>query len=724
MTANTVVKVGPPNNVDPDLTDSLYTAFTKINNQFANIANSGVNDVQPGDGISVASNSTSGVYTITNTGVINVQGNGAISVSRANGNVIISSNGGTGTVTSVGATAGTGIQITGNSFITTAGTFNIINTGVTQLVAGNGISLSSTGGNGNGIVTVTATGGGAGGGTVTSVGADSPDNNLVISGDNPVTSTGTIGISMAPAVTIANSLTTNAVVAQRVTGTLTTASQPNITSVGTLASLSVTGAITSGAGISGTTLTGTLTTASQPNITVIGTLNSLDVGGDVSAGANLNITGNTVALGSITAPAFVGSGASLSALNASNITTGTLSQSRLANTTIIINGVTATLGGAVIIPSATGNSLTLGNYLTGGSFDGSLPVTTNVNASVLAEPGKLVARDANGNINVNVMSANNITTGGINGPGGNLTNLNASNITSGSLPNDRIQNSYVTINGVQANLGPVNATIQAASPNSVTFSSGAVANSSGVTYNGSTPVTINYATIGAPSLVGTGASGLWNISISGNANVASTASTVTSPVQSNITTVGTLTDLTVSTVNSVTLKGTGIFSNLVVADLTVSQIISDNDSDPGRPTYEIGKSRGSNAAPTALQVGDTICYNQYYGYTGGGDNWYVPGYSVSAGMINRVTAIPTANNSIPSNVSIFAGNGVGDSGSSAITLDGVTGIFTAPQLATTGTANVGKLALNNSSVTTANTTSTAWVPIVINGVTYKLLLAS
>lgn len=722
MTANTVVKVGPPNNVDPDLTDSLYTAFTKINNQFANIANSGVNDVQPGDGISVASNSTSGVFTITNTGVINVQGNGAISVNRSNGNVIISSNGGTGTVTSVGATAGTGIQITGNSFITTAGTFNIINTGVTQLAAGNGITLSSTGGNGNGIVTVTATGGSTGGGTVTSVGADSPDNNLVISGDNPVTSTGTIGISMAPAVTIANSLTTNVVVAQRVTGTLTTASQPNITAVGTLGSLSVTGAITSGAGISGTTLTGTLTTASQPNVTVIGTLNSLDVSGNVSAGANLNITGNTVALGQITAPRFIGSGANLSALNAGNITTGTLSQSRLANTTIIINGVTATLGGAVTIPSATANSLTLGNYLTGGSFDGSLAVTTNVNASVLAEPGKLVARDANGNINVNVMSANNITTGGISGPGGNLTNLNASNITSGSLPNDRIQNSYVTINGVQANLGPVNATIQAASPNSVTFSSGTIANSSGVTYNGSTPVTVNYATLGAPSLNGTGASGLWNISIIGNANVANTASTVTSATQSNITSVGTLTTLTVSTPTNVSLRGTGLFSNLVVTDLTVSQILSDND--PGSPTYEIGKSRGSNAAPTALQVGDTICFNQHYGYTGGGDAWYVSGYAVASGMVSRVTAIPTGNNSVPANVSIFAGNGVGDAGASAITLDGVTGIFTAPQLATTGTANVGKLALNNTAVTTANTTSTAWVPIVINGVTYKLLLAS
>jgi hypothetical protein len=723
MTANTVVKVGPPNNVDPDLTDSLYTAFTKINNQFANIANSGVTDVQPGDGISVAANTTSGVFTVTNTGVINVQGNGAISVNRSNGNVIISSNGGTGTVTSVGATAGTGIQITGNSFITTAGTFNVINTGVTQLVAGNGILLSSTGSNGNGIVTVTSTGGGGGGGgTVTSVGADSPDNNLVISGDDPVTSSGTIGISLAPAVTIANSLTTNAVVAQRLTGSLLTASQPNITTVGTLGSLSVTGAITSGGAVTGTTLTGGLTTAGQPNITTIGTLTALDVSGNISAGTDLNITGNTVALGRITAPSFVGSGANLTALNASNITSGTLSQSRLANTTIIINGVTATLGGAVTIPSATANSLTLGNYLTGGSFDGSLAVTTNVNASVLAEPGKLVARDGNGNIAVNVMTANNITTGGISGPGGNLTNLNASNITSGSLPNDRIQNSYVVINGVQANLGPVSATVQATTPSSIVFSSGVSANSPGISFNGSNNITINYATVGAPSTGGSGATGTWGISITGNSNVANTAGTVTSAIQSNITSVGTLSSLTVVTASNVNFRGTDIFSNLVISDMTISQVISDND--PSSPTYEAGKSRGSNASPSAIQVGDSTVNQLYYGYTGGGDAWYVPGYATSAGIVSQVTAIPTSNNTIPSNISLFAGNGVGDSGSSSVTLDGVTGVFTAPQLQTTGTANVGKLALNNSAVTTANTTSTAWVPIVINGVTYKLLLAS
>ncbi len=55
--------------------------------------------------------------------------------------------------------------------------------------------------------------------------------------------------------------------------TVTNNSQPNITSIGTLANLSVTG------DVNAATITGTLTTASQPNITSLGTLSTLSVSG-------------------------------------------------------------------------------------------------------------------------------------------------------------------------------------------------------------------------------------------------------------------------------------------------------------------------------------------------------------------------------------------------------------------------------------------------------------
>ena len=86
-----------------------------------------------------------------------------------------------------------------------------------------------------------------------------------------------------------------------VTGTILTAAQPNITSLGTLTSLAVTGNITSG-NISGTqgtftNVTGTILTSTQPNITSVGTLTSLAVTGNITS-ANV-VTGNISSSGTI-----------------------------------------------------------------------------------------------------------------------------------------------------------------------------------------------------------------------------------------------------------------------------------------------------------------------------------------------------------------------------------------------------------------------------------------
>lgn len=90
-----------------------------------------------------------------------------------------------GTVTSVGITPGFGIQVTGSP-ITTSGTMTILNTGVTRLNAGSGISLSGSNGN----VTISTA---LGAGTVTSVGLTS--STLTVSG-SPVVSAGTISVEI------------------------------------------------------------------------------------------------------------------------------------------------------------------------------------------------------------------------------------------------------------------------------------------------------------------------------------------------------------------------------------------------------------------------------------------------------------------------------------------------------------------------------------------------
>jgi hypothetical protein len=79
-----------------------------------------------------------------------------------------------------------------------------------------------------------------------------------------------------------------------VAGTLTTAAQPNITSVGNLSALTVTGNLSAGnvnGGnlVSANYITGTLTTAAQPNVTSLGTLTSLETSGNAIVGGNVKV---------------------------------------------------------------------------------------------------------------------------------------------------------------------------------------------------------------------------------------------------------------------------------------------------------------------------------------------------------------------------------------------------------------------------------------------------
>lgn len=104
-----------------------------------------------------------------------------------------------GTVSSVGVTtSGAGLQVSGGP-ITTSGNINIINTGVTRLNAGTGISLSSSNGNVT-ISTITL------GGTVTSVGLASTSLNVT---NSPITNTGTISVELPSNVAINGQLLLN-----------------------------------------------------------------------------------------------------------------------------------------------------------------------------------------------------------------------------------------------------------------------------------------------------------------------------------------------------------------------------------------------------------------------------------------------------------------------------------------------------------------------------------
>lgn len=109
--------------------------------------------------------------------------------SAANGNIA-------GTVTSVGLTAGPGIQINGGP-ITSNGNILVTNTGVTRINEGSGISISS----GNGVVTISAA---TLGGTVTSVGVASTT--LTVTG-SPIINSGTINVNLPNNITLSGNIT-------------------------------------------------------------------------------------------------------------------------------------------------------------------------------------------------------------------------------------------------------------------------------------------------------------------------------------------------------------------------------------------------------------------------------------------------------------------------------------------------------------------------------------
>ena len=130
-------------------------------------------------------------------------------------------------------------------------------------------------------------------------------------------------------------LTATTLTATTLAGTLQTAAQPNVTSLGTLTTLNVSGDVSIG---------GTLTYEDVENIDSVGliTARSGIEFGVSGVGGTITATGQAEFAGVVTATSFSGSGANLTSLSASNLGSGTIPDDRFPATLPAVSGANLT----------------------------------------------------------------------------------------------------------------------------------------------------------------------------------------------------------------------------------------------------------------------------------------------------------------------------------------------------------------------------------------------
>ena len=184
-----------------------------------------------------------------------------------------------------------------------------------------------------------------------------------VSSTNGGTFTSAGGGAFAKALFVGTTLT-----ATTLTGTLSTASQPNVTSLGTLTSLTLAGTISGVTTLTATTLAGTLSTAAQPNVTSVGTLTSLALAGALSGVTTLNMSGIETSTNAT---------ASTSNILGSKVFAGGISISNATDAVSSTNGGTFTSAGG----GAFAKALFVGTTLTATTLTGTLSTASQPNVT-------------------------------------------------------------------------------------------------------------------------------------------------------------------------------------------------------------------------------------------------------------------------------------------------------------------------------------------------------
>jgi len=621
ISGNLKINVGLPN--ESTNSDSLYTAFNKVNTNFDKLF-ANASNVLAGNGITVTNNPSN---TIVSTNLI--AGNNIILTNSGNGAIIIDSLGGgngggnitgviagtglagggysgnitlslagsgvvagqytyptvtvdqygrivnianansVGTVTSIGFINGPGITVAGGP-VTSNGNITITNTGVLRLTAGPGIQLNANTGN----ILISSNGGGGGG--VSSVGVASDD--LLVT-NSPITGAGTIAIEFKPNISVTGNITAGGRFSGNGSG-LTFLTTANLSGVdGNTSNILYGNGIFASAGstIGATGPTGatgvTGATGIQGSTGIQGATGLTGATGPV-AGANTQViyNNNGVAAGS---SGFTFNNTSNSVTIAGNLNVSNGSQ---FSNTIVVAGTDSTVPDIAGVENGS-NTAQRQIYLQAGN-------TTSPNVVSGTIGGSLQGIAGSANANVDPGSTWNATGGSLNFASGGAYTANG-NATSGSY---LFQGSGATTTGggravsgsMAFNSGVANATGNTANSGDITFRTGAATTiTSGVAKSGNINLIIG-------NTIGVSGNTIGNINIGSLA-----ANSVTSaPTAVNI-----------GQINTPTIIG-GVAN--VTGNLNVTGVISGNGAslsqlEGGNVTGQVGNALVSGTVYTAAQ---------------------------------------------------------------------------------------------------------------------------